>query len=75
MCLIFPRIKPENVRIEYVHTGLGYAGRPGGPLPTITVGLIGLNFDFIILSGFLGLPPISMSGLTATATAEDLSGR
>ncbi|HEX8666711.1 MAG TPA: TadE/TadG family type IV pilus assembly protein [Beijerinckiaceae bacterium] len=75
MCRIFSRIKPENVRIEYVHTGLGYAGRPGGPLPTIVVSLIGLNFDFLILGTFLGLAPIPMSGLTATATAEDLSGR
>jgi len=33
MCQIFTRIKPENVVIEYVHTGLGYAGRPGGPIP------------------------------------------
>jgi hypothetical protein len=75
MCRIFSRIKPENVRIEYVHTGLGYAGRPGGPLPTIVVSLTGLSYDFLILNGFLGLPPIPMSGLTATATAEDLSGR
>jgi Flp pilus assembly pilin Flp len=75
MCQIFPRIKPEHLRIEYAHTGLGYAGRPGGPLPTITIGLTGLNFDFIILNGFLGLPSIPMSGLMATATAEDLSGR
>ena len=75
MCRIFSRIKPENVRVEYVHTGLGYAGRPGGPIPTITVSLTGLTFDFIILNGFLGLPSIPMSGLTATATAEDLSGR
>jgi hypothetical protein len=75
MCQLFPRVKPENVRIEYVHTGLGYAGRPGGPLPTIRVSLTGLSYDFIILNGFMGLPPIPMSGLSATATAEDLSGR
>jgi Flp pilus assembly pilin Flp len=75
MCQIFPRIKPENLRVEYVHTGLGYAGRPGGPLPTIAVSLVNLNFDFLILNAFLGLPTIPMSGLSATATAEDLSGR
>jgi hypothetical protein len=34
----------------------------------------GLNFEFIALNGLLGLPAISMSGLTATATGEDLSG-
>jgi hypothetical protein len=75
MCQIFPRIKPENVVIEYVHTGLGYAGRPGGPIPTIRLRLTDLNYEFITLSSLLGLPAISMSGLTATATAEDLSGK
>ena len=56
MCQIFTRIKPENVVIEYVHTGLGYAGRPGGPIPTIKLSLTGLNYDFLILNGFMGLP-------------------
>jgi Flp pilus assembly pilin Flp len=75
MCQIFTRIKPENVVIEYVHTGLGYAGRPGGPIPTIKLSLTGLNYDFLILNGFMGLPPISMAGLMATTTGEDLSGK
>ena len=75
MCQLFPRIRPENVVVEYRHTGLGYAGRPGGPLPSITVRLTGLEFDFVALDTMLGLPKISMSGLAATATAEDLSGR
>ena len=75
MCQIFSRIKPENVVVEYVHTGLGYAGRPGGPIPTIRLSLTGLSYEFISLNGLLGLPAISMSGLVATATAEDLSGK
>jgi Flp pilus assembly pilin Flp len=75
MCQIFSRIKPENVVIEYVHTGLGYAGRPGGPIPTIRLSLTGLNYQFITLNSLLGLPPISMSGLLASATAEDLAGK
>jgi len=74
MCQIFPRIRPENVVVEYTQTGLGFAGRPGGPLPSITVRLTGLAFNFIVLNTMLGLPTISMSGLAATATAEDLSG-
>ena len=75
MCQIFPRIRPQNLIVEYTHTGLGYAGRPGGPLPSITIRLTGLNFDFVVLNSLLGLPRIGMSGLAATATAEDLSGR
>jgi Flp pilus assembly protein TadG len=74
MCQLFPRIRPENVVVEYTHTGLGFAGRPGGPLPSITVRLIGLEFDFVVLDDLLGLTKISMSGLNATATAEDLRG-
>ena len=75
MCQIFSRIKPENVVIEYVHTGLGYAGRPGGPIPTVRLSLTGLNYQFITLNSLLGLPAISMSGLLASATAEDLAGK
>lgn len=75
MCQVFSRINPENVVVEYVHTGLGYAGRPGGPLPTIKLSLTGLSYEFIALNGLMGLPAISMAGLIATATAEDLSGK
>jgi Flp pilus assembly pilin Flp len=75
MCRIFGRIRPENVIVEYEHTGLGYMGRPTGPVPTITLRLTGLNFEFAALDSLLGLPAISMSGLTATATGEDLSSK
>jgi Flp pilus assembly pilin Flp len=75
LCTIFPRLKPENVVVEYAHSGLGYMGRPGGPVPTITMRFTGLNFQFVALNGLLGLPAISMSGLTATATGEDLSSQ
>jgi hypothetical protein len=74
MCDIYGRIKPENVVVRYQYTGLGYAGRPGGPVPTITVGLQGLEFNFIALDGLLGLGPITIPGLRTTMTAEDLNG-
>ena len=77
MCQLFSRITPQNVIVEYTHKqpGLGFAGRPGGPLPSITVRLTGLNFDFVAIDKMLGLPLIPMSSLAASATAEDLSGR
>jgi Flp pilus assembly pilin Flp len=75
MCQIFPRIRPENVVIEYKQTGLGFAGRPGGPIPSITIRLTGIEFEFVVLDKMLGLPKIAMSGLAATTTAEDLSGQ
>ena len=74
MCQIFPRIAPQNVIVQYTQTGLGFAGRPGGPLPSITIRLTGIEFNFVVLNSLLGLPKIPMSGLSATATAEDLRG-
>jgi len=79
MCRLFPRLRPRHLEIDYVHTGLGFAGRPGpagragGPVPTITVRLTNLTFDFLVLNRLLGFPAISMAGLSATATGEDLA--
>jgi hypothetical protein len=75
MCDIFNRIKPENVRIEYrqptAPAGLGYVGRPGGPVPTIKVSLQNIPFRFF----FLGImfQNIQIPGLATTRTGEDLS--
>lgn len=67
----YSRINPVNVSVTYSYTKLGYAGRPGGPVPTITVGLRNLTFPFVLLSAVLPrtitLPPFS-----TTATGEDM---
>jgi Flp pilus assembly protein TadG len=73
MCDIFSRITPANVVITYAQTGMGFAGRPGGPVPTITLALQNLPFQFFFVGGFLGLNRIQMPGLTTSITAEDLS--
>jgi Flp pilus assembly protein TadG len=74
MCQIFPRITPQNVIVEYTQTGLGFAGRPGGPLPSITIRLTGLDFNFVVLDSLIGLTAIPMTGLSASSPAEDLRG-
>jgi Flp pilus assembly protein TadG len=74
MCQLFPRLQPQNVIVEYEQTGLGFAGRPGGPLPSVTVRFTGLDFNFVVLNTLLQIPAIPMTGLSATATAEDLRG-
>jgi TadE-like protein len=74
MCDIFNKIKPKNVIVRYQYTGLGYAGRPGGPVPTITVSLQNIDFNFVALDGLLGLGPIAIPGLRTTITGEDLRG-
>lgn len=69
MCNIFPRIREVNVKVTYTQTGLGFAGRYGGPVPTITVSLQNLPFDFF----FLGFGPIDIPVTTTTITGEVLS--
>jgi hypothetical protein len=75
MCGIFSRIRPENVVISYTQTGLGFAGRPGGPVPTITISIQNLPFQFFFLSGLRGFKNIPIPALTTSITAEDLSSR
>ena len=73
MCDIFPRIADANVVIQYVQTGLGFAGRPGGPVPTISVSVGDLPFQFFFLSGILGFDKIQIPASTTSIAAEDLS--
>jgi TadE-like protein len=74
MCDVFNRITPANVRIEYrqpiAPAGLGYVGRPGGPVPTIKISLQNIPFRFF----FLGIlfQDIQIPGLATTRTGEDL---
>ena len=46
MCHFFPGLRRENVVVTYTATGLGYQTRPGGPVPTITVSLQNVTFQF-----------------------------
>jgi Flp pilus assembly pilin Flp len=71
MCDILPAITAANVTIAYAQTGLGYAGRPGGPVPTITVSLQNLHFQFFFLGYLLGAN-IPIPAMKTTITAEDL---
>jgi hypothetical protein len=73
MCDIFGRITPANVVVTYTHTGLGYAGRLDGPVPTVTVTLQGLNFQFFFLAGLLGFSNVQIPGQSTTVTGESLT--
>jgi hypothetical protein len=76
MCDIFQRITPANVRIIYTQpaapTGLGYAGRPGAPVPTIRISLQNIPFRFFFLGDLLGFRNIQIPDSATTMTAEDL---
>ncbi len=53
MCDVAPFIRRENVRITYTRSGLGYVGRPFGPVTNITVELRDLTFDFFIFDAVI----------------------
>ena len=82
MCDMNPRITAANVRVTYHRSGLGYVGRPGGPVPTITVEVRNLTFDFLFLGAILrlaslggntGVPDaITIPANPVTITGEDL---
>src|SRR5882757_3270273 len=76
MCDIFDRITPANVRIIYTQpaapAGLGYAGRPAGPVPTIKVSLQNMPFRFFFLGALLSFRDIQIPEIPTTITGEDL---
>ncbi len=73
MCNIFDRINDaRKVVVRYEYTGLGYAGRPGGPVPTITVNLRDLTYQYVFLGNLLGLSSVALPGFATTVTGEDL---
>jgi hypothetical protein len=74
MCDIFNRITPANVQIVYSQTGLGFAGRTAGPVPTITVSLRNMSYQFIFLGNLPGFSSsVSMPGFSTTITGEGLT--
>lgn len=73
-----PRVKREEVIVEYAGSGLGFAGDPNGSdiSPLVTVRLVdeakdGTGRDFTPITGML-LASIDLPDVRATLTAEDL---
>lgn len=73
MCDFNRHIRPENVRITYQRSGLGYVGRPDGPVVTVTVEIRGLTFRFFLIGALLGLDRISVPAQPVTFTGEDMN--
>ena len=78
MCDFFPGLQRNEVRVEYLATGLGYWTRPGGPVPTIRVSIrnaagLGRPFQFFFLGGLMNFANIRMPTMISTVTGEDLS--
>jgi hypothetical protein len=73
ICDRFPYLTEENVSVEYKNTGLGFAGRPTGPVPTITVRLTGMTFDLIMVGALIGHDQVAMPDFAVTMTGEDMN--
>jgi Flp pilus assembly pilin Flp len=74
MCDVFWPITPQNVIVTYSQgTSLGFAGRPGGPVPTITIELTGLQYEFIFLRALIPAGSMMMPPMATSVTGEDLS--
>ncbi len=74
MQMIYSRIGPENVVVEYRHVGLGIAGDPTSPdlHPLVTVSLRNMTFDFVT-PGLSGIFTLAMPDYAASMTGEDLT--
>lgn len=72
MCHFFPGLHRNNVVISYSASGLGYQTRQAGTVPTITVSLQNVNFQFFFLNGLLGFGDIAMPSMLSTVTGEDM---
>jgi TadE-like protein len=91
MCNMFPGLAPAGVKIVYSQPdpalvkGMGFAGRPDGPVPTVEVSLQNVNFRYYFLNGLMGfgpklVPPSSAAPTTTTgevlsSCAQNLSGQ
>lgn len=72
ICDLYPRIQPANIVITYEQTGMGFAGRPGGPVPSVTVRVQNLQFSTPVLGIFSGLVNLTMPPFQTTVSGEDL---
>ena len=62
-----------NIVVRYRYTGIGYAGRAAGPLPSNTVSPQGVRYNCILISGLARLSSLSLSNrANSTVTAEEM---
>ena len=73
MCDYNDRIRPENVLITYYRAGLGFIGRPSGPVVTVSVEVPNLTFDLPFIGALLGFNEFTIPAHAVTLTSEDLS--
>ena len=70
----FPSIEAEHVHIAYEQSGLGYEGRPLGPVVTVRLQISRDALDLPVLGGLFNFLDIGFPPFTVSATSEDLQG-
>lgn len=73
MCDFNIKLRPSHVWVTYQRSGLGYVGRPLGPVLTVTIGTSGLGLDLPLLGALIGLDGIAIPAHPVSVTSEDLS--
>lgn len=68
----FPALAIEDIRVTYERNGLGYEGRPDGPVVSVRMELIRGSINLPITSTVLHLLDIEFPPFAVTATSEDL---
>jgi Flp pilus assembly pilin Flp len=74
MCDIAPWLTEDNITVTYSRGGLGYVGRPFGPVSTITLEARDVPFTFMLLDDLMPiLSTITHPPHRVSSTSEDLS--
>ena len=68
----FPDLEIDDIRVTYEQSGLGYHGRPGGPVVTVRMEIERDASDLPVTRRLLDLLNISFPPFAVTATSEDL---
>lgn len=72
ICDLNWRIQPANLVVTYQRSGLGYWGRPNGPVLTMRLEVRNVTFDLPLLGALLGLDQVEVPAHPVTLTTEDL---
>ncbi len=72
ICDLNWRIQPANLVVTYQRSGLGYWGRPNGPVLSMRLEVRNVTFDLPLLGALLGLDQIEVPAHPVTLTTEDL---
>lgn len=74
MCDVAPLLSSDVIKITYRRSGLGYVGRPFGPVTTITVELHDASFNFLLFGKLIpGLNSLKIPSNPVSITSEDVS--